>query len=128
MAQARLWTALVLYGGVLLGAVWLIVAFLARFHPGFVLHGPFEALKVNASVNGSYLRAGSYLFDTVSVQASGPVTSPWVSTSTKKPRSAGCARAEKWSARRWRASPRTRSSLCATSRTSFSRSSRYPAT
>lgn len=44
MEKARLRTALVLYGGVLLGAVWLLVAFLARFHTGFVLHGPFQDL------------------------------------------------------------------------------------
>lgn len=45
------------------------------------VHGPFEKLTMNASVNGSFLRAGSYLFDSVSVQASGPVTAPYVSTS-----------------------------------------------
>lgn len=45
------------------------------------VHGPFEALKMNAGITGSYLRAGGYLFDSVSVQASGPVASPWVRTS-----------------------------------------------
>jgi translocation and assembly module TamB len=44
------------------------------------VYGPFEALKVNAGVEGSFLRAGSYLFDRMSVHASGPVTAPWVRT------------------------------------------------
>jgi translocation and assembly module TamB len=49
------------------------------------VHGPFEALKVNAGINGSYLRAGNYLFDSVNVQASGPVTAPWVRTTLVNP-------------------------------------------
>ena len=42
--RARPGTALALYGGVLLGVVWLVVAFLARFQPGFVLYGAFQDL------------------------------------------------------------------------------------
>jgi hypothetical protein len=42
--RARLRTALVLYGGVLLGVAWLVVALLARFQEGFVLYGPFRDL------------------------------------------------------------------------------------
>ncbi|HZF54073.1 MAG TPA: translocation/assembly module TamB domain-containing protein [Polyangiaceae bacterium] len=45
------------------------------------VQGPFEALKVNAGVTGTSLRAGSYFFDSVNVQASGPVTSPYIRTS-----------------------------------------------
>jgi hypothetical protein len=44
MERARLRTAVVLYGGVLLGTAWLAVALLARFQRGFVLYGPFHDL------------------------------------------------------------------------------------
>lgn len=42
------------------------------------VHGPFAKLKVDASVTGQELHAGGQWFDKVRVQASGPVTSPWV--------------------------------------------------
>lgn len=48
------------------------------------VHGPFEALEVNASVQGKDLFASGYAFDTMTVQASGPVTAPWVSASLVK--------------------------------------------
>jgi translocation and assembly module TamB len=47
------------------------------------VHGPFEALKVNASIDGQGLRAGGYSFDTLNVDASGPVTAPRVSASLR---------------------------------------------
>ena len=42
--DARLRTTLTLYGGVLLGGAWLVVALLAQFRPGFVLYRPFHDL------------------------------------------------------------------------------------
>lgn len=44
MERARLRTMLVLYGGVLLGVAWLVVALLARYQETFVLYGPFRDL------------------------------------------------------------------------------------
>jgi hypothetical protein len=44
MERPRLWTGLVLYGGVVIGGAWLAVALLAWFMPGFVLYGPFRDL------------------------------------------------------------------------------------
>lgn len=44
MDWPRLRTSLVLYGGVLLGAGWVIVALLSRFQPSFILYDSFRDL------------------------------------------------------------------------------------
>ena len=41
-AQAR--RMMLLYAGVVLGAVWVIVALLAQYNPGFFLYGAFQDL------------------------------------------------------------------------------------
>lgn len=42
--RAQLRKALTLYGGVLLGGAWLVVALLAQYRPDFVLYRPFHEL------------------------------------------------------------------------------------
>jgi len=94
---AQLRKMLTLYGGVLLGGAWLVVALLAQFQPGFVLYRPFHDLGFAFWIGFTLLGLALVSILSWSALASGPVLAPQAESAPRPSAVEPVVKAQGWS-------------------------------